>query len=181
LKAYPYVELTILDRPQRQAIELLKAGEIDIAIALESHVPKGLKIRRWMEIESVLMVPHKHPLLRAKQITLSDIAQYPLILPPKSLDSSTRRLMDQRFATEGIEFRVIMESSNVELSSRYVEAGIGISFATIAKGLDPLAGRKIRFLPMAKYFNPDHIALVCGKGKALALHVENFISQVLAS
>ncbi len=181
LNAHPHVELTILDRPQHHAIELLKAGDIDIAIALESQVPKGFDVRRWKEIESVLMVPYGHPLLRMKNVKVSDIARYPLILPPRSMDSNSRSLIDDKFEREGIEYRVIMESSNVELSSRYVEAGIGIAFATIAEGLNPLKGRRLRFIPMTEFFAADHIALICRKERSLPSYIEEFISQVLDS
>ncbi len=181
LKAYPYVELTILDRPMSQAIELLKAGDIDIAIALESQVPKGLDVRKWKEIESVLMVPYKHPLLKEKKIKLSDIAKYPLILPPKSSDSNSRSLIDDNLVREGVEYRVIMESSNVELSSRYVEAEIGIAFATVAKGLNPLKGRRIRFIPITELFGKDYISVICKKERSLPPYIENFILQVLGS
>ncbi len=181
LRAYPHVELTILDRPQGQAIELLKAGDIDVAIALQSEVPKGLDVRKWKEIETVLMVPRKHPLLRVKQIKLSNIAKYPLILPPKSPDSHSRSLIDDKFSKEGVEYRVIMESSNVELSSRYAEAGIGLAFATVAKGLNPLKGRRLRFIPMKDFFAADHIAVITRKDRSLPSYMEDFISEVLGS
>jgi DNA-binding transcriptional LysR family regulator len=179
LETFPHVELTILDRPQTQAIEMLKTGEIDIAVTLDSLVPKGLDARRWKEVEPVLMVPDRHPLLKISRIRLPDIAQYPLILPPKSSDSNSRNLIEDRFRREGAAFRVIMESSNVELSSRYVEAGIGIAFATIAKGLNPLRGRKIRFIPMPDFFKTDYISIVCRRSGTLPPHAESFISQIL--
>jgi len=181
VKDYPYVEITILDRIQSQAIELLKNGDIDIAVALESFVPKGFAVRRWKEIHSVLLVPDKHPLLSIKQVALQDIAKYPLIMPPKSMDNRSRSQIHDRFEEEGIEYRAIMESGNVELSSRYVEAGIGISFASIAKGVNPLTGRKIKFIPMSKYFGGDYISIVCRKDRGLPSYIENFISQVLGS
>ncbi len=90
LRDYPNVEITILDRTQWQAIELLKNGDIDIAVALESFVPKGFNVRKWKEIQTVLIVPDRHPLLRIKQVKLQDIAKYPLILPPKSMDNKSR-------------------------------------------------------------------------------------------
>ncbi len=181
LKVYPHVELTILDRPQTQAIDLLKEGDIDIAIALESLVPRGLDVRKWKEIESVLMVPHNHPLLRVQNIKLSDIAKYPLILPPRGVENNSRSLIEDRFAKEGVEYRVIMESSNVELSSRYVEAGIGIAFASIAKGLNPLKGRRLRFIAMSGFIEKDYIAVICKKDRRLPSYTEDFISQVLGT
>ncbi|MDP2157941.1 MAG: LysR family transcriptional regulator [Nitrospirota bacterium] len=179
LKDYPHVEITILDRTQSQAIELLKNGDIDIAVALESFVPKGFDVRRWKDIYSVLIVPDRHPLLNIKQVTLQDIAKYPLILPPMSMDNKSRSRIDHSFEEEGIEYRVIMESSNVELSSRYVEAGIGISFATIAAGVNPLTGRHIKFIPMSRYFESDYISVVCKREKGLPSYMENFMSQIL--
>jgi len=181
LKEYPHVEITILDRTQGQAIDLLKVGDIDLAVALESFVPKGFHVRRWKEIHSVLIVPGNHPLLSMKQVRLQDIAKYPLILPPKGINNSFRARIDDKFNKEGITYRVIMESGNVELSSRYVEAGIGISFATIAKGVDPLAGRQIKFIPMARYFEGDYVSVVCGEEERLPSHVKNFIAQVFGT
>jgi DNA-binding transcriptional LysR family regulator len=177
LETYPFVELTILDRPQTQAIEMVKTGDIDIAIALESQVPKGLNRRRWRQVDTVLIVPDKHPLLKVKGITLADIAGHPIILPPKGVES--RRFIEELFEKEGIEYRVIMESGNVELSSRYVEAGIGISFARIVSGLNPLRGRKIKFLPLTEYFETDYLAVVSRRGKSLPLYAEDFISLIL--
>lgn len=177
LDTYPFVELTILDRPQTQALEMVKTGDIDIAIALESQAPKGLDRRRWRQVDTVLIVPDKHPLLRRKGVTLKDIAGYPLILPPRSIES--RRFIEELFEKKGIPYRVIMESGNVELSSRYVEAGIGISFARIVSGLTPPQGRKIRFLPMTGYFGTDHLAVVTRRGKSLPFYAEDFIARIL--
>jgi DNA-binding transcriptional LysR family regulator len=181
LKDYPHVEITILDRTQSQAIELLKNGDIDIAVAMESFVPKEFDVRRWKEIQSVMIVPDRHPLLSIKQVKLQDIAKYPLILPPKSMGGKSRSRIDEKFEEESIKYRIIMESGNVELSSRYVEAGIGISFATIAAGVEPLTGRKIKFISMSKYFGGDYISVVSRSEKRLPSYVENFISQILGT
>ncbi|NJD57048.1 MAG: LysR family transcriptional regulator [Nitrospirae bacterium] len=177
LETHPYVELTILDRPQTQAIEMVRTGDIDIAIALESQVPSILNSRRWRKVETVLIVPDKHPLVKIRGISLSDIAGYPLILPPRSIE--TRKCIDELFDKEGIAYRVIMESGNVELSSRYVEAGIGISFARIASGLNPLRGRAIAFLPLTEYFEDDYLAVVSRRGKSLPSYAEDFITLIL--
>jgi DNA-binding transcriptional LysR family regulator len=125
----------------------------------------------------VLVVPDKHPLLSVKGVTLADIARHPLILPPRSIES--RRFIEELFKKEGIEYRVIMESGNVELSSRYVEAGIGISFASIVSGLNPLQGRKIKFLPLTEYFETDYLAVVSRRGKSLPSSAEDFIALIL--
>lgn len=181
LKDFPRVELTILDRTQSQALDLLKNGDIDLAVAMESVVPKGFDVHRWKRVAFVLIVPDRHPLLGLQQVRLRDIAKYPLILPPKGMENKTRSSIDAKFNSEGVSPRVIMESGNVELSSRYVEAGIGISFATIAEGVKPLGGRKLGFIQLSEHFGSDHVALVLRKGKARPPHLAGFVSCVLAA
>jgi DNA-binding transcriptional LysR family regulator len=83
--------------------------------------------------------------------------------------------LEERFQKLGIECHVIMESSNVELSSLYVEMGLGISFATIVTDLPELKRRKLAFLSMDHLFKPDYIAVVMRKDKTLVSYKKAFI------
>ena len=69
-----------------------------------------------------------------------------------------------------------MESSNVELSSLYVEMGLGISFATVVKDMPSLTIRKVEFLSMDHLFKPDHIAVVMRKDKTLISYKDAFVN-----
>ena len=80
---FPQVELTLLDRPQDKVIQLVRDGDVDIGLALESSVPEDLMAIRWKKVDTVLMVPAGHPLTARKRITMKQIAGYPLILPPR--------------------------------------------------------------------------------------------------
>lgn len=68
-----------------------------------------------------------------------------------------------------------MESSNVELSSLYVEMGLGISFATVVMDLAELKQRKLAFLPMDHLFKPDYVAMVTRKSKVLVSYKKGFV------
>jgi len=120
-----------------------------------------------------LMTPLGHALARAKKITLKQIGKYPLILPPLNL--KYRSNLEEKFQKLGIDYHVIMESSNVELSSLYVEMGLGISFATIVADLPELKKRKLAFLSMDHLFKPDYIAVVMRKDKTLISYKRAFI------
>jgi len=63
----------------------------------------------------------------------------------------------------------------VELSSLYVEMGLGISFATIVTDLPELKNRKLEFLSMDHLFKTDYIAVVMRKDKTLNSYKEAFI------
>jgi DNA-binding transcriptional LysR family regulator len=183
LKAYsahfPQVELTILDRSQQSVIELVKSGDIDFGFTVESDVPGDLATLRWQKVETALMTPIGHPLAKGKPLTLRQIAKYPLILPPKDLRFTCRRMLEERFQKLGLDYQIVMESSNVELTSLYVEMGLGISFATVVKDLPALKQRKLEFLPMDQLFKPDYIAVVMRKDKTLSSYKSSFINILL--
>ena len=176
---FPQVELTILDRSQQTVIELVKSGDIDFGFTVESEVPGDLAPLRWKKVETALMTPTGHPLAKMRRITLRQIAQYPLILPPKNLRFTCRRMLEERLQKLGLDYQIVMESSNVELTSLYVEIGLGISFATVVRDLPALKQRKLEFLPMDQLFKPDYIALVMRKDKTLGSYKNSFIKILL--
>jgi DNA-binding transcriptional LysR family regulator len=173
IKQFPNVELTILDRSQQDILGLIKNGDIDFGLVLESIVQKDLTALRWKKVRTVVITPVGHPLAKAKRVTLKLIGKYPLILPPVNL--KYRNSLEERFQKLGIDYHIVMESSNVELSSLYVEMGFGISFATVVKDLPELKKRKLEFLPMDHIFKPDYISVVMRKDKALISYKDAFV------
>lgn len=178
IRRFPQVQLSILDRSQESVIELVRSGEIDLGLALESTSPQDLALKRWQKVEKVLLTPPGHPLVGLKRVTMEEIAQYPLILPPQGLKFTGRSVLEDHFRKLGVDYHVIMESSNVELSSLYVEMGLGISFATVAGSLPRLAQRKLAFIPLDHYFPPDYIAVVMRKDKILGPHKQAFVEML---
>ena len=176
---FPDVELTLLDRTQDKVIRLVRDGDVDIGLALESSVPDDLMAIRWKRVDTVLMVPAGHPLTSKKRITIKQIAGYPLILPPRERSYRGRKQLEAYFQEAGLSYRVIMESSNVELTSVYVEMGLGISLATVVRDLPVLKQRKLDFLPLDRYFKPDHIAVVMRKSGFVAGCRSVFIDVLL--
>jgi len=176
IRDFPQVELTILERSPMGVIELVKSGEIDFGIAVEGIVPKDLATIRLKSAESVLVAPVGHPLTKVKRITLRHMAQYPLILGPSNLKHTFREKLERRFEALGIHYRIIMESPNIALSARYVEAGLGISVVAMGFGLKRSKHGKLAFIPIDNLFNPDHIAVVMRKDKVLQPYKSAFIN-----
>ena len=172
---FPQVELTLLDRPQGGVVDLVRDGEVDFGLVLESVVPKDLAAIRWQKVETVLMVPEDHPLVGLKRVTWKDLSRYPLILPPRNARYAGRILLEEELRKLGMDYRVVMESSNIELSSVYVEIGLGVSFATVVKDLPVLRQIKLRFISLDHYFKPDHICVVTRKSKVLAPYKKAFL------
>jgi DNA-binding transcriptional LysR family regulator len=178
---FPHVQLTILDRAQKSVIDLVKSGDIDFGFALESSVPEDLVAFRWRNVETVLLVPIGHPLSGEKKVSFRQIAQYPLILPPKESAHIDHQELEKRFRKLGIEYYILMESSNVELSALYVEMGLGISFATVVRSPPVLNQRNLEFVSLSHHFEPDHIVVVARKTQNPLSYKSAFVNVVLDS
>jgi DNA-binding transcriptional LysR family regulator len=176
---YPQVELNLLDRPLDDIAELVNSGDIDFGIALESVMPKNLTIIRWKKAGNVFVTPLGHPLTKLKKITLQDIAQYPLILSPKNLKYQTRRFLISKFEELGIDYKIVMEASTIELGSKYVEMGLGISIVPLGFGLDSVKKRAVDLVNVDYLFEPDYISIVMRKDKILQSYKNAFIKLLL--
>jgi len=178
LDRFPQVELTLLDRTQRKVVELVRGGDVDFGLVLESIVSADLSSIRWQKVETMLMVPEGHPLTRLKRVTWRQLAKYPLILPPKSARYAGRSRLEENLERLGIGCRVAMESANVELSAVYVEIGLGISFATVVSNLPVLGQRKLQFISLSHYFKPDYVCIAARKGKVLNSYKNAFLQAL---
>ena len=180
-KRYPFVKLKVLDRPQEEAIRLVQQGEADFCVALKSTIPKTLKSIPWKKVTFVLMVPPKHPLTKLKRLTLNQIAKYPLILPPQNMLLPKRKKFFESLKKSSDDYQVVMESSNVELSSIYVEEGLGISFASVIEGMEVLKNRKLKFIALDNFFKPEQLSLVMRTKENFVGYKKGFIDTVIDS
>ena len=175
---YPNVELSIINCPPTDVIQLIKYGEIDFGITTEYMAPRDLAIIRWKKPERLLMTSMDHPLLRAKRLTFRQIVQYPLILPPRHYP--IRKRFDEKLEQSNLKCHVVVESPNVVLCAECVQLGLGISI--IAEGLSKRLQqekRKIAFIPLRNILESDYLVLVMRKDKKLPAYQKAFINIFL--
>jgi DNA-binding transcriptional LysR family regulator len=176
---HPWVELTVLDRTQREVVGLVKSGDVDFGVVLESMVPRDLFRRRWVKVEPVLMTPVGHPLASVKRVSLERIAHYPLIMPPKSTDHFHRSNLEELFRRHGLEYTVVMESSSVELSSLYVETGLGISFASIVKNLPVFRKRRIATASLTHLMDSEYLCIAARSENRMLDYHTTFLGMIV--
>ncbi|MGO9611717.1 MAG: LysR substrate-binding domain-containing protein [Dissulfurispiraceae bacterium] len=179
-RQFPWVELSLFDRSQREVVELVKGGDVDIGLALENIIPGELNNRRWKKVEPVLLTSPGHPLTQEKKVSLAGIAQYPLILPPKGSDFTHRNRLEELFRKHNLNYFVIMESSNVELSSLYVEMGLGVSFASIVRELPVFKKRKIEFVLLDHYLRAEYICVATRRDKKMYSFQGAFLNMLFS-
>ncbi len=180
-KQFPWVELSLLDRTQQEVIELVKGGDVDMGMALESTASGSLRKRRWKMIEPVLLIPSGHPLSAREKISLEEIAQTPLILPSTRSDALQRSKLETLFHKQNVQYSVIMESSNIELSSIYVEMGLGVTFASMVKDLPVLNNRNLSFISVRHFLPLEHLCVITRKDKKITGYKNSFLDLLFST
>ncbi|MGI5835752.1 MAG: LysR family transcriptional regulator [Chloroflexota bacterium] len=126
---YPNIDLVIYSCNSLQALEMVSRGDAELGIGTINRLPRHMCFQHLGLYDSYLVVSKDHPLACQEQLSLDEIAQYPLIAPVEEGKS----WQDLLQAMEGRGFRpkIAMRLSSIEARLRFVEAGLG---ATVAVG-----------------------------------------------
>ena len=177
---FPAVRLRLMARPYATLIELVKSGEIDLALCSPPPPDEtALHFTPLFQYHVVLLTPLDHPLLERESVGLKDIAAWPIIVPGTA--SLTRQKVEQALRGSGINFDVILAVDDTESIKRYVEIGMGVAVATDFT-LHPADHDRLGVVRLGHLFEASDIGVCTLKGKFLGRAVGNFIetaSEVL--
>lgn len=170
---YPNVHIRLHSVSGKSGVDAIRNGDVDFAVGPMLEVPADILYTKVYRFVPVLIMPFGHPLALVDDISLSDIVQYELILPPQHLN--TWRIVDDVLQKHKLGYTVSLEAWSWEIIKKYVELGLGISIVTSVA----LTGKeKLVAKPLSKYF-PDYYYGVTMKRKGtLSLPAKNFIELI---
>ncbi|MHB1652087.1 MAG: selenium metabolism-associated LysR family transcriptional regulator [Desulfitobacteriaceae bacterium] len=173
---YPGIEL-ILDVANTLEIEKkILANHLDIGVVGRPSREGDLISETFRTDRLVMILSPQHPLLQQEKITLEDIARQRFIL--REPGSSTRQVIEEAFAREGIHLRVAMEYGSTDGIKYAVAANLGISVVSeLAVRLCEQTGLVIvREIPEIKVTR--EFSLIYHKAKHLAPLTQTFIKAI---
>ena len=170
---YPGIELKLQNVTGRDGLKLIRSDAVDFAVGSMIEVPDDIVYHAMFSYEPMLIVAKNHPLAHKPRVTIKDVAQYPLILPPQHL--TTWRVVDYVFHKAGLNYRVALEAGGWEVIKRYVELGLGISVVT---GICLTGDEPLTAIPFNKYFPMRTYGIVLKKGKVLSTAAVRFIEMI---
>ncbi len=173
---FPSVRLRLLARPYLPLIQLVKSGEIDLALCSPPPPDEpSLEFTELFRYHVVLLTPPNHPLLDQRVVDLKDVAAWPMILPgPGSL---TRQKVEQALKGNGINFDVILAMDDSESIKKYVEIGMGVAVANDFT-LHPADHHRLGVVRLGHLFDSSEIGICTLKGKFLGRAVRNFLDTI---
>ena len=177
LAFYPDVRLQLTARPYTTLVQLVKSGELDLAITAPPPTDEpSLEFFKLFDYRIVLLTPIAHQLLQKHPIDLQDIAHWPLIL--SSPDSITRRNLEQAFKDHGIRFDVVLAVDHAEAVKQYVEIGMGVAVGNDFT-LHPEDHDKLGVVSLEHLFPSSELGVCTLRGKFLGRAVRNFMDTLV--
>jgi LysR family cys regulon transcriptional activator len=122
---YPEVALHMHQGTPQQIAEMAADGTVDFAIATEAmeHFSDLIMLPCYHWNRSVV-VPRGHPLAEVKQVTLEDIARFPIVT--YVFGFTGRSKLDEAFGSRGLNPRVVFTATDADVIKTYVRLGLGI-------------------------------------------------------
>jgi DNA-binding transcriptional LysR family regulator len=153
-KKYPGLKVSLREGYPADLLDLLQAGEIDLAFTLmDRKPPAGLRAVALLELPLRLLVEKQSGIKSAGELWRRDKITESLITLPGT-EQITRNFMAQ-LQTLGVEWFPSVEASSMDLIATYVANGLGIGVA-VDVPQKPLP-ENVRALPL-----PDFAPLVIG-------------------
>ena len=168
--AHPRIQLKIHNETGRDGLKMLRADEVDLVVGSMMDVPDDITYQPGVTYDPALIVPLDHPLAGYTKVTLEEISQYGLILPPRHL--STWRMVKYVFQQHNLTFSVTLEAGGWEVIKKYVELGMGISIVT---DICLTGTEKLVRIPLNQYFPQRGYGLVLRKGRFLSPQARRFV------
>lgn len=169
-RQYPGIHFNLHNVTGRDGMEMLRADDVDFAVGSMLDVPEDITYRPIYAYDPMLITAPGHPLSRLEQITLEDISEYGLILPPRHL--STWRVVKLVFQQYNVDFKVTLEAGGWEVIKKYVELGFGISIVT---SICLTGDENLCAIPLTRYFPQRTYGVVTRRGKFLTPQAKRFI------
>ncbi|WP_455922395.1 LysR family transcriptional regulator [Pseudomonas putida] len=175
-RAYPNVELRVMEDERPYIEHLLVSGEIDVGVLIVSH----LEDRHALQTEVLTHSPHRlwlpaqHPLLEHDSITLADVAREPLIqLNVDEMDRNAQRIWTSASLTP----RISLRTASTEAVRSLVAAGLGVSIQPdMTYRPWSLEGDIIEARPLADLPRTLDVGLAWRRGTARPALVDPFLT-----
>jgi len=125
INKYPDVSLHMHQGTPMQISEMAADGTVDFAIATEALDLFSdlimLPCYRW---NRAVLVPRNHPLAQISQLTLEDVAKYPIVT--YVFGFTGRSKLDEAFMQRGLAPHVVFTAADADVIKTYVRLGLGI-------------------------------------------------------
>lgn len=122
---YPNIKLKIINRTTIEQCELLKLGEIDLAVCNLPIEDTALEVREYFYIHDIFVGGETYKKLSKNPIELEELSKLPLIFLENK--SNSRQYVEKHMEKEGIRINPEIELGSHDLLLEFARINLGIS------------------------------------------------------
>ncbi|HEX4633317.1 MAG TPA: LysR family transcriptional regulator, partial [Gemmatimonadales bacterium] len=140
----PEITIAVEDLDPPDTVEQVRAGTIDIALAMAAaEDPDLLSEPLWDEYLDHVILPHGHPLAGRRRLKLTELGDYPLIIPQRALSPGVLDEIMAVLRKGGLRSPLLVVDVGLRDGHLAVSAGRGWSLIGRARSVSPPQGTSV--------------------------------------
>lgn len=170
---YPKVHLKLHQGSPDEIVKMMIEGEADIGIATEAlgNIPELVSFA-YYHWQHALVVPNGHYLTQLDKLTLTDIAEFPIVTYHEGFTG--RATIDRAFLNENIDADIVMSALDADVIKSYVELGLGVGIVA-AMAYDAERDVRLTLLDTTHLFDENITKIAVRKGHYMRQFAYDFI------
>ena len=171
---YPKIDIQIITNFTPDLLNKLRNGLIDIVILNNNNKGYGndIELTNCKMIHDTFIVGEKYIYLKDKDLSLSDLNNYPLVLQAEG--SNTRLWLDSFAREHGVKLKPNIELASYTLVNEFTKIGLGIGYAIKEFIKDDLKNNKLFELKIKENIPGRYISIALCKN-----HLPSFSTKKL--
>ncbi len=174
---YPAITYKIEVAGTPRLLEMVAGDELDAAVTFNAPPTIGIKHIFELELATQMLVAIDHPLSKLESVRLSDMADYGLALPDRSL--SPKHSYDEMFAKAKFKPHTTLVSNSYELLRAVAMAGMAVAIVNERPSIVKHASPHCRYIPILDTkVKPQRLTLCVRDGRNLPVVTLTLIEQL---
>ncbi|MCQ1057689.1 HTH-type transcriptional regulator CysB [Photobacterium sp. ZSDE20] len=172
---YPKVTLHMHQGTPNQLADAVSKGTTDFAIATEAlHLYQDMIMLPCYHWNRSIVVKADHPLAQKSEITIHDLAAYPLVT--YVFGFTGRSELDSAFNRSGLTPRIVFTATDADVIKTYVRLGIGVGVIA-SMAMDPATDSDLVAIDASHIFEASTTKIGFKKGTFLRSYMYDFIKR----
>ncbi|WP_241964928.1 LysR substrate-binding domain-containing protein [Tatumella ptyseos] len=112
--------------PAREVTRRVREGEADIGFSFSLGATRDIKVLYSQPAPLLALVSPVHTLAQRPEVTLRDLAEFPLALP--GINTTLRQLLDIYCSRQGLSYHSVLDSDNLDTLAQFAVTGSAVTF-----------------------------------------------------
>jgi DNA-binding transcriptional LysR family regulator len=175
--SHPDLSIALVDRPQNQVLQLVRAGEADLGVVIAPENLSELVAEPLFDDPLCALVPARHPLAAERGVQWRALRGAPLLVLDDDADSHAA--IERALLQHDVAGTTRQRLAQAQTVAQMVEAGLGIGVMPL-HACTASAGRGVQAVALAPEASRS-IMLVRRKGRALRAGAAHVWAHVVAA